>query len=175
MFLCLEIRSLVLIQVIILHCVKRRHRVCPCVCPCPCHWHTPIAPPACLYLPEAAPTNTNVAHTHTRTHRSFDPTRPSYSPLPNRMSVTAFFLLLLSWPLLVAVSLAHPNGRPPHPLAARANSRNVPPLGFYDPRDHNGSWLTVRFLPPIPPSLLEIESKRERMGGTRSQLVKRQN
>ena len=92
-----------------------------------------------------------------RTHAPNGPSTPPVRripPFPNRMSITAFFLLLLSWPLPIAVSSAHPNGHPPHPLAARASSRNVPPLGFYDPRDHNGSWLTVRLktlLPPNPP------------------------
>ncbi len=84
------------------------------------------------------------------------------------MSVTAFFLLLLSWALLAAVSLAQPNGSGGSPFAARGNSRNVPPQGFYDPRDHNGSWLTVRLrLGPLlvcPSFLLET---RERQGKTR--------
>jgi len=71
------------------------------------------------------------------------------------MSVTAFFLLLLSWPLPILVSSAHLNGHP-HPLAARAS---VPPLGFYDPRDRNGSWLTVRLLPCLPPTLPSREKE----------------
>ncbi|KAN0135338.1 hypothetical protein V8E53_006903 [Lactarius tabidus] len=58
------------------------------------------------------------------------------------MSATAVFLLLLSWPLFASSRSLH--GRTPSPLniAARSSSRNVPPLGFYDPRDRNGSWLT---------------------------------
>jgi hypothetical protein len=40
-------------------------------------------------------------------------------------------------------------GRTPSPLNIAARS-NVPPLGFYDPRDHGGSWLTVRAsVPPV--------------------------
>ncbi|KAH9014289.1 hypothetical protein EDB84DRAFT_1530082 [Lactarius hengduanensis] len=37
-----------------------------------------------------------------------------------------------------------PRGLPLSPLniVARSSSRNVPPLGFYDPRDQGGSWLT---------------------------------
>ncbi|KAI0282454.1 hypothetical protein BC826DRAFT_284798 [Russula brevipes] len=54
------------------------------------------------------------------------------------MSITAFFLLLLSWPHLAAVS-AHP---PPRPFARRASNRSVPSQGFYNPRDNGGSWLT---------------------------------
>ena len=77
------------------------------------------------------------------------------------MSVTAFFLLLLSWPLLIAVASAHPNGHPPRPLAARGTSRNVPPLGFYDPRDRSGSWLTVRLLALLPPTLPSREKERD--------------
>jgi len=64
--------------------------------------------------------------------------------------------------------LAQPNGSGGSPFAARGNSRNVPPQGFYDPRDHNGSWLTVRLrLGPLlvcPSFLLET---RERQGKTR--------
>ena len=43
------------------------------------------------------------------------------------------------------------HGRTPSPLniAARSSSSNVPPLGFYDPRDHGGSWLTVRASVPL--------------------------
>ena len=42
------------------------------------------------------------------------------------------------------------HGRNPNLLnVARGNSRNVPPLGFYDPRDHGGSWLTVRATAPF--------------------------
>jgi hypothetical protein len=75
------------------------------------------------------------------------------------MSVTTLFLLLLPWPLLVALSSAHPNAAEPHsrPLAARdSNSRNVPPLGFYDPRDHGGSWLTVRLTRSLSSSLSRL-------------------
>ncbi|KAH9976550.1 hypothetical protein BJV74DRAFT_861849 [Russula compacta] len=54
------------------------------------------------------------------------------------MSAIAFFLLLLSWPFFVAVS-AYPNPPPSSPFAKRSN---VPPQGFYDPREHGGSWLT---------------------------------
>ncbi|KAH9057400.1 hypothetical protein EDB87DRAFT_1107538 [Lactarius vividus] len=59
------------------------------------------------------------------------------------MSATAAFLLLLSWPLFVTSS-TDPRGLPPSPLniVVRSSSRNVPPQGFYDPRDHGGSWLT---------------------------------
>ena len=59
-------------------------------------------------------------------------------------AAAAFLLLLLSWPLLV--TSIHPRDFPPNAaaIAARGNSRNVPPLGFYDPRDQGGSWLTVR-------------------------------
>ncbi|KAH8981883.1 hypothetical protein EDB92DRAFT_1952784 [Lactarius akahatsu] len=37
-----------------------------------------------------------------------------------------------------------PRDLPPSPLniVARSSSRNVPPEGFYDPRDQGGSWLT---------------------------------
>ncbi|KAI9443557.1 hypothetical protein H4582DRAFT_2118377 [Lactarius indigo] len=58
-------------------------------------------------------------------------------------AATAAFLLLLSWPLVVTSS-TNPRGLPPSPLniAVRSSSRNVPPQGFYDPRDHGGSWLT---------------------------------
>ncbi|KAI0276793.1 hypothetical protein BGY98DRAFT_983817 [Russula aff. rugulosa BPL654] len=52
------------------------------------------------------------------------------------------FLLLLSWLFLQAVS-AHPLASPPSaPRHKRDNSRNVPTLGFYDPRANGGSWLT---------------------------------
>ena len=57
--------------------------------------------------------------------------RPS---TPHRMSVTPFFLLLLAWPLLAVA--AHP--------PSRHKRSNSPPLGFYDPRNNGGSWLTVR-------------------------------
>jgi hypothetical protein len=64
--------------------------------------------------------------------------RPSY---PHRMSTTPFFLLLLSWLFFLVVS-AHALAPPPSaPIHKRAD---VPPLGFYDPRDQGGSWLTVR-------------------------------
>jgi hypothetical protein len=134
---------------------------------------------ACLdfALPEAASTTND----HKRCAYAVDtpPNGPSTPPVrrippfPIRMSVTAFFLLLLSWPLPIAFSSANPNGHPPHPLlTARASYRNVPPLGFYDPRDHNGSWLTVRLLHtllPPRPSLLERKCEIKRMGRTRSQ------
>ncbi|KAF8260263.1 hypothetical protein EI94DRAFT_918191 [Lactarius quietus] len=58
------------------------------------------------------------------------------------MSATAAFLLLLSWPLITSTMRLHDRAPSPFNLAARSSSRNVPPLGFYDPRDHNGSWLT---------------------------------
>jgi hypothetical protein len=52
------------------------------------------------------------------------------------------FLLLLSW--LQAIS-AHPLVSPPlAPRHKRDNTRNVPSLGFYDPHENGGSWLTVR-------------------------------
>lgn len=65
------------------------------------------------------------------------------------MSATAAFLLLLSWPLVI--SSMRPHARTPNPLniVARSNSRNIPPLGFYDPRDHGGGWLTVRATVPF--------------------------
>jgi hypothetical protein len=90
------------------------------------------------------------------------------------MSLTALFLLLLSWPLLVAVSSAHPNAAgPPRPLAARdSDSRSVPPLGFYDPRDHGGSWLTVRTSPHAVPSSFR---EREREEATPVDLKKKKN
>lgn len=58
------------------------------------------------------------------------------------MSATAAFLLLLSWPLLV--TSMHLRGPPSSPLnvVVRSSSRNVPPQGFYDPRDQGGDWLT---------------------------------
>ena len=90
------------------------------------------------------------------------------------MSVTAFFLLLLSWALLAAVSLAQPNGSGASPFAARGNSRNVPPQGFYDPRDHNGTWLTVRLTLYAPSSSVLSSfsfSRRERQGKTRKASV----
>jgi hypothetical protein len=65
------------------------------------------------------------------------------SSSPHRMSLS-HFLLLLSWLFLQAVS-AHPLASPPSaPRHKRDNSRNVPTLGFYDPRANGGSWLTVR-------------------------------
>ena len=63
-------------------------------------------------------------------------------PPTHRMSATTVFLFLLSWPLFASSRSLH--GRTPSPLNIAARGRNVPPLGFYDPRDHGGSWLTVR-------------------------------
>ncbi|KAF8491163.1 hypothetical protein F5888DRAFT_1795859 [Russula emetica] len=54
------------------------------------------------------------------------------------------FLLLLSWLFLQAVS-AHPLASPSSAPSRhkRYDSRNdVPSLGFYDPHDNGGSWLT---------------------------------
>lgn len=65
----------------------------------------------------------------------------------HRMSGTAVFLLLLSWPLFASSRSLH--GRTPSPLNIAARGKNVPPLGFYDPRDHGGSWLTVRASVPL--------------------------
>ncbi|KAF8466555.1 hypothetical protein DFH94DRAFT_780526 [Russula ochroleuca] len=53
------------------------------------------------------------------------------------MSSTPFLLLLLSWPFLLSVSAL----APPAP-ALRHKRSNSPPLGFYDPRNNGGSWLT---------------------------------
>jgi hypothetical protein len=123
---------------------------------------------ACRSERLAQPRRPSLPHTtHTR------PVPPVRLPLPPRMSVTPFFLLLLSWLLRIAASSAHPDAAdPPRPLAARdSNSHSVPPLGFYDPRDRGGSWLTVRLTRPpsssvFPPSLLA----RGRRGGEASQL-----
>jgi hypothetical protein len=127
-----------------------------------------------LKPPQPRPAHTN---TPPPTHLSVLPPPSSSSLLPPRMFVTTFFLLLLSWPLFdqVAVSSAHPNdAEPPRPLAARdSNSHSVPPLGFYDPRDHGGAWLTVRLNTsfPLPPpsslSLLPVSGEATRENGRR--------
>ena len=64
----------------------------------------------------------------------------------------SLFLLLLPWLFLPAVS-ANPLTSPPSPPKhKRDSSGNVPSLGFYDPRDNGGSWLTVRLrLPQYAP------------------------
>ena len=66
---------------------------------------------------------------------------PLRTSSPFRMSSTPFLLLLLSWTFLLSVS-ANPLA-PPSP-APRHRRSNSPPLGFYDPRNNGGSWLTVR-------------------------------
>ncbi|KAI0295666.1 hypothetical protein B0F90DRAFT_1883527 [Multifurca ochricompacta] len=62
-------------------------------------------------------------------------------------TTTASFLLLLllSWWSLVITASPLQVGYPSSiSLTSRSsNSRKVPPLGFYDPRDHGGNWLTV--------------------------------
>jgi len=68
------------------------------------------------------------------------------------MSVTPFFLLLLSWSLVVAVAVAaNPNHQHSRRLAMR---NNVPPQGFYDPSKSGGSWLT-KVNNTFPPGLGE--------------------
>jgi hypothetical protein len=70
------------------------------------------------------------------------------------MSAPAAFLLLLSWPLVTSSIRSHARTPNPFNIVARSNSRNIPPLGFYDPRDHGGSWLT-QVNDTFPPGLGE--------------------
>lgn len=60
----------------------------------------------------------------------------------------SLFFLALCAPALAA---SHYDARAPtpNPLWRRGSSRNVPPAGFYDPRNGNGSWLTVRTPTPF--------------------------
>ncbi|THU83910.1 hypothetical protein K435DRAFT_971386 [Dendrothele bispora CBS 962.96] len=52
------------------------------------------------------------------------------------------FFLLLCLPSLV-MALDNHRRWPSFPFLWKRASRNVPEQGFYDPRDHGGSWLTV--------------------------------
>ncbi|TFY73338.1 hypothetical protein EWM64_g10674 [Hericium alpestre] len=65
---------------------------------------------------------------------------------------SALCILLCTLPSL-SLALSSPRNHPPSPFSRRSG-RNVPPQGFYDPRDNGGAWLT-QVVGTIPAGLHE--------------------